>query len=133
MVRLPVPFRAVYPLYFWGEKRYSYSMNKETTLLRLDTIGDELSDLAWCNGYWAGELTFLGCAVLFELDIPDEDLIALAEALWDTYTEEDLVLLAAAVLDRPADPETLTEGELAQVAERFGADYDALVEALTWI
>ena len=108
-------------------------MNQETTLLRLDAIGDELSDLAMCNGYWAGELTFLGCAVLFELDIPDEDLIALAEALWDTYTEEDLVLLAATVLDRPADPSVLTEGELAQVAERFGADYDTLVEALTWI
>ena len=108
-------------------------MNKETTLFRLDTTDDELSDLAMCNGYWAGELTFLGCAALFELDIPDEDLIALAEALWDTYTEEDLVLLAATVLDRPVDPETLTECDLAQVAERFDADYDALVEALTWL
>jgi hypothetical protein len=31
-VRLPLPFGSVYPLVFSGEKRYSNSMNKETTM-----------------------------------------------------------------------------------------------------
>lgn len=101
--------------------------NDTITLTRIAEIQEQLDELGMANGFWAGELSMLGCATLFALDIDDEDIVALADALWDDYTETDLVALAAALADRPADPESFEFEDLEQVADRFGADVDVLV------
>ena len=96
----------------------------------LAEVQDALDELSLCNGFWAGELSLLGCATLFDLELDPEDLEALAEALWEDWGPEDLALLDRALLDRPAEAELLSEGDLEVVADRFGADFEDLAAAL---
>ena len=93
----------------------------------LPEVTEALNELSLCNGFWAGELSLLSCATLFDLELDPGDLESLADALWDNWGAEDLELLDRALLDREADPETLSFAELEVVAERFGADLGALV------
>lgn len=103
---------------------------KTQTTHTLTEVQDQLDELSVCNGFWAGELTLLGCATLFDLELDPGDLEFLADALWESWEPEDLELLDRALLDRPADPELLTEGDLEVVAERFGLPVEELTELL---
>lgn len=96
----------------------------------LAEVQDALDELSLCNGFWAGELSLLGCATLFDLDLDPGDLEFLADALWDSWGAEDLELLDRALLDRPAEAELLDEGAVEVVAERFGADPEELAARL---
>jgi len=101
------------------------------TQLTVNQVQDMIDDLSVANGYWAGELSFMGCATLFDLEISDEEIEDLTAILFDDdYGDEELALVAQALDDRPADPDVIGFNELVQVAERYDCDADDLAEAL---
>lgn len=94
-------------------------------------VQDALDELVQANGFWASELTLLGCAHVFHLELDDEDIEDVTAVLFDDdYGDTELNLVAETLSERVADPEVLTEGDLAAIAERFGVDEDELAEEL---
>lgn len=100
-------------------------------LATVTQLQEALDELSFCNGYWAGELSLLGCATLFDLELDNEDIEDVTAVLFeDDYGPKELALVAETLAEREADPETLTYAELVQVAERFGADPKVLSACL---
>ena len=103
----------------------------ENETLTLNHVHDLLDELTLCNGHWAGELSLLGCATLLDLELDEADVEDVTAVLFDDeYGDVELALVAEALDDRPADPETLSWGDLVVVAERFGADPQVLSACL---
>lgn len=103
----------------------------EKTSLTLSHVQDLLDELGCANGYWAGELTLMGCATLFDLEISDEEVEDVTAVLFDDeYGDEELALVGEALEGREADPEALSWGDLVQVAERYDADPQVLSACL---
>ena len=106
-------------------------MKETETLSTVAQVQDALDELGVCSGYWAGELTLLGCATLFDLELDEADIEDVTAVLFeDEYGDAELALVAEALAEREADPETLTYAELVVVAERFDADPQVLSACL---
>jgi len=105
--------------------------NETLTLTTVAQVQDALNELGHTNGYWAGELTMLGCATLFDLELDEADVEDVTAILFeDDYGDTELNLVAEALAEREADPEALTYADLVQVAERFDADPQVLSACL---
>ena len=86
-----------------------------------------IDDLTMANGYWAQELSMMGCATLFDLDLDPEEIEDLTAILFDDeYGDEELALVAECLADRPADPDVIGFNELVQVAERYDCEVGVL-------
>jgi len=105
--------------------------NETLSLTTVAQVQDALDELGLCNGYWAGELSLMGCATLFDLELDEADVEDVTAVLFDDeYGDDELALVAEALAEREADPEALSWGDLVQVAERFDADPQVLSACL---
>jgi hypothetical protein len=97
------------------------------TQLTVNQVLDLIDELTVCNGYWAGELSMMGCATLFDLELDPSEIEDLTAVLFDDdYGDEELALVAQALDDRPADPDVIGFNELVQVAERYDCEVGVL-------
>lgn len=106
----------------------------ENETLTLTHVQDLIDELVQANGYWAGELTMLGCATLFDLELDEADVEDLTAVLFDDdYGDTELDLVAQALAEREADPEVLNWNDLVLVGERFDVDPKVLSAELAEI
>ena len=99
---------------------------KETDLT-FASVAALIEELGRTNAFWANELTLMGAAVAFDLDLEEVEIEDLTAVLFDDeYGDGELDLVTEVLNEREADVTVLTFAELREVADRYGCELNVL-------